>query len=633
MHGSRVLPALGVLVVLTGVPAFLRASTGTATLELEVTQGMQYVDHAVHGTNAIPLVAGRTTIVRTSVSRGIPTAGVRGPVTGVRAELKVEPARGIPAAGSPVVSRPLNRREFRTFLNSSPKPGRESPDSTLNFRVRDLPPGLWDFTVEIEVRLRRGATVTGSGTARLKAVEPRQLRIRLVPLQFTDGDDAVVRLPPDPAKLDDAVWLLKAAYPLPDDVEILWESSVDLPTLDRSCARVVDHSRPDPAPPVDEPQTDVEEVLRGLKAMWSCEVDSGAVSADLLYYGFMEPFPAGPYEHPGLGDEGTGCSHVFGWSHGPVGVGTTRSDVAGKVLCHEVGHMFDLSHCGGGGCGPDSCDLAGQVGWDVYGGPRPSSTQHGLDSFMVCGEPTTEVWVTPGNFRKSVETLKTGSSFWWTEADPVSDRPAAGALVIQGALKDDGRRLAWLDPIFRFPWRIPPTPEASRGDYVVEASDAQHQTVVSRRFSGQLRVELEKGAVGLTPGFFSVVLPFPEEKEVETVSIRRVGSVLRAVTRSRGLPALDIAEPQSRSVLEKETVIRWSVEDADTESDNMLFHVVYSPDGGGSFEPVAVNLKRNQTVFDPKKFAGSSNGLLRVLVSDGLNTAFADVTALRVTTN
>jgi hypothetical protein len=94
-------------------------------------------------------------------------------------------------------------------------------------------------------------------------------------------------------------------------------------------------------------------------------------------------------------------------------------------------------------------------------------------------------------------------------------------------------------------------------------------------------------------------------------------------------PTVGIVEPLPGTTIGRETRVIWEAEDPDTPMDQLLFQVAYSPDNGSSFVPVAVDQTGNEAIFDATQVAPSrGTGLIRVFVSDGLNTSFADVAEL-----
>ncbi|MCI0692305.1 hypothetical protein L0337_09915 [candidate division KSB1 bacterium] len=64
----------------------------------------------------------------------------------------------------------------------------------------------------------------------------------------------------------------------------------------------------------------------------------------------------------------------------------------------------------------------------------------------------------------------------------------------------------------------------------------------------------------------------------------------------------------------------------------MLYQLAFSPDAGRSWVPIGVDVKRTSFTFNSTEIPRSQgNGVIRVFVSDGLNTAFADVSGLTTT--
>lgn len=200
-------------------------------------------------------------------------------------------------------------------------------------------------------------------------------------------------------------------------------------------------------------------------------------------------------------------------------------------------------------------------------------------------------------------------------------------LGIRGSVTPSGDGIDLLDPILRYPWKISPTPADASGPYELEAADADRTAVVVRRFDARQRAESPGDGAGFTDGFFSLVVPFPVDKDAETVSIRRGGAVLWAMTRSSFRPEIGSIALSPALISTQPITVQWSVADADTPAGELFQQVVYSFDGGESFEPVAVDLEASVATFDPGRFLPGLPGqsLLRIIVSDGLNSVFKDV--------
>ncbi len=66
----------------------------------------------------------------------------------------------------------------------------------------------------------------------------------------------------------------------------------------------------------------------------------------------------------------------------------------------------------------------------------------------------------------------------------------------------------------------------------------------------------------------------------------------------------------------------WNASDPD--NDPLTFEVAYSMDNGVSFQPVAAGISGLTTLIDTESLGGSGTAVLRVMASDGVNTAYAD---------
>jgi hypothetical protein len=60
-----------------------------------------------------------------------------------------------------------------------------------------------------------------------------------------------------------------------------------------------------------------------------------------------------------------------------------------------------------------------------------------------------------------------------------------------------------------------------------------------------------------------------------------------------------------------------------------MYQLAYSPNGGRNWVPIGVGIRATSFTFNSAEVQRSEgSGAIRVFVSDGLNTAFADVTGL-----
>jgi hypothetical protein len=134
-------------------------------------------------------------------------------------------------------------------------------------------------------------------------------------------------------------------------------------------------------------------------------------------------------------------------------------------------------------------------------------------------------------------------------------------------------------------------------------------------------------------GFFDVKVRVPTGLVATNVQIMAPGNPnpVGRLVRSSIKPVVQILSPANGAQLGASTLISFSVSDADSPTTNRQCQIVYSPNDGVTWFPVAVNLPGSVTfaLFDSSQIVESSGqGRIRVIASDGLNTGYADVTGL-----
>ncbi|MGH9379262.1 MAG: hypothetical protein ACRD2Z_01415, partial [Thermoanaerobaculia bacterium] len=211
-------------------------------------------------------------------------------------------------------------------------------------------------------------------------------------------------------------------------------------------------------------------------------------------------------------------------------------------------------------------------------------------------------------------------------------QPAAGTAVIaiQGRFDPSGARIEKMEPAFRFPWPRGASPERPGDRYVAEVIDGE-RTVYRRSFNALVAADTETEEV--TYGFFEVRIPMPPERRAVGLRIRDAEDPERIYFQATGSqpPTLTLTAPEPGSTLGTTTTVAWRVEDPDTRPAAMQLQIAYSHDGGESWVPLLVDVEgtQNSVVVNTREIRRSDGrGVIRVFVSDGLNTHFADVEGL-----
>ena len=114
---------------------------------------------------------------------------------------------------------------------------------------------------------------------------------------------------------------------------------------------------------------------------------------------------------------------------------------------------------------------------------------------------------------------------------------------------------------------------------------------------------------------FNVIATYPEG--TTWVEVLKNGEVLARLEQSQNPPTVQVLTPNGGEVLEGygEFVISWS--SFDTDGNDLLHNIFFSADGGQTWNIVAAGIGGNQFTWSLADVPGTSQGLIRVEVTDG----------------
>lgn len=297
---------------------------------------------------------------------------------------------------------------------------------------------------------------------------------------------------------------------------------------------------------------------------------------------------------PGNPFSGNGAAQI----NGRVSFGNTDTTRHIRTFAHELGHNFGLQH--------NNRTLTPQVGIDVenaigLGQLKAAS----LYDIMVGGQftPSAFVDVTTYNYLNNHALLQCGA-----------DEQGGGSdyLFVTGLVDEAGN--ATLNPTYRLDGANTFTPSDPAGNFVLQIHTAQGE-LREVRFSAEADSEIHTGPLGAA---FALVIP--NDPNITRLTLLRDGQTQDQLTRSSNAPVGGFVGLSA--VLQGETTLAW--EGADPDGDVLTYSVQYSPDGGQTLVAVAVNETGNQFTVDANSLPASPNGLLRLIVTDGLNTTTVD---------
>ncbi|MBI1303129.1 MAG: hypothetical protein GC172_05015 [Phycisphaera sp.] len=552
---------------------------------IEVSQGLQT------STNSLAFVARNATSVRVKVSLN----GSPAPVSGVDAVLRVY-ADGIEIPSSPVYS-------TNGPIVAPVSPNSASIDHTLNFLCAPPQSAAVTFTVTVNPFRTVAETNHANNTA---SFGPRAFLCR----KFVDLAYVPINYPlagglPSAALIEPGMGdrFLRGIFktgdwnyhrsPLPP---LLWTPNVN---------------------------SSVTALLNTLNDIRQNQIPAAGYARPDFVYGWL---PGNPFS-------GNGAAISVG---GSVAFGNTELSRFQRTFAHEIGHLWGLNHHN---------STIGVTAFDVQHLLRePLGLAQVMPAtrrdVMVAGLTTPDAWVWANTYNTAiadpraqcVDGLGGDGGEGDGRAEPPSD--AIDVLRIAGTHDHLAREVRLFPAALHE--RVAPTRDDPRGNVAVEGYGADGALLAAVRVD--TRTCIESCA---QEGHFhdETVLLANLPKEVDGAEIVRVvvrevglgasGRVLAEAQRSPTQPEIasfavapaeigpigfDPAVDALAGMLRAE----WSVTDAD--GDPLVVDLLYSPDGGAAWFPVAVGLAESAFEFDSAHLPASRgrNGLFRIDVRDGL---------------
>ncbi len=600
---------------------------------IRVTQTVQ------NSVNAVPLVAGKRTVVR---GWAIPVSGTD-PAENFQAVLHAY-INGHELAGSPLAQDP-HWWKNSTLSNSATY---DDPDelSTLNFTL----PLEWTqagkITFAIEVTPQPGTPSSGAShttsidaTFAAPARWPTPLTVYYWPVCFASPTaPAPPEACPDNHFYPAADSTLRQLLPVPEGGLIYRPLPVGAFYLDLGALKVsLDND--------DELDKLMARVRRAFIMLY---LGLGLENMDQL----VMWAPAGP---PGVAAQADAPYYKGGYGRVVVAFANVSKPTS-ETLAHEMGHNLNLRHtarhtqvpCDTSKDDPTTTwpyqdiDLHGFV-WDWFKRGGGGSIGHGLgpaigsDIMSYCFErqqfPSawTFDYLFHANMKTPTDSYGPFGGMTVNENQPASLRRRAQSttggvkvLLAGGSVSKEGTQVQW-QPVYSLPaTTLPLVPSNPTGNHCLVFSVSSGPPT---NYCFDLNFHDAINGADLTQDSFTFLVPAPDG--LNRVSLMRNGQELGALTAGAAAPVVSWQNPVPGAVWQAvPQTLRWTASDPD--GDPLSHMLLYSPDNGSTWLPLHTELTAPSFTFDAATIQGGNQVWFRVITSDGIHTSSADVGPITV---
>lgn len=315
---------------------------------------------------------------------------------------------------------------------------------------------------------------------------------------------------------------------------------------------------------------------------------------------------------------------------GSVAIGIANH---GEIMAHEVGHNFGRQHTD---C-PDPNSNNVDPAYPIYRNPQGvpytkgsigefgfhSLTQtvydpaSSFDFMSYCGPK----WVSPYTYEALFDAIGAPD----VQAARVAS-PAQSTYLLMIGEVNSATDTGTLGSIYMYPKPTGTNDAVGEGDYRVDLQDAQGQVLFMRNFVPNIIAH--SGGNSPIKGW-NQVMPFITGAQKLVLS--HAGKRLDERLISAHAPTITLLAPQNATELTGLVEVRWQSTDAD--GDNLLYSIQYSADGGETWYAAAVDLTGTSYALDTTQLAGTTQGKLRILATDGVNTTAVETTQMFTVAN
>jgi hypothetical protein len=169
-----------------------------------------------------------------------------------------------------------------------------------------------------------------------------------------------------------------------------------------------------------------------------------------------------------------------------------------------------------------------------------------------------------------------------------------------------------------------PITSPAPGEYKIRILDDYGQVIQETPFEVYFWMSVDTiGRVDLDTTFFAFTVPYPDTSKFQIARIQMTHneSVLAERTVSANTPTVNMVFPNGGELLHVDSsyTISWSGDDLD--DDTLNYCVLFTDDGGNNWQTLVVEIPDTQFVWNTSNLSPGDEYKIRVIVTDGINTA------------
>ena len=335
----------------------------------------------------------------------------------------------------------------------------------------------------------------------------------------------------------------------------------------------------------------------------------------------------------GAQDDADGAPVRLGYAQigGATGFGVDHRNAANlpdqmaEALAHEIGHNRGLGHPNTGKelCWPFGTDASiRETGFNVtsksvLGGDQPDLMHSQQLTWLspytwmrLAGKPYSKEWAKVGPGCAAASTFE---STLRAQANM-----SQAVMLVRGTVYRDGS--ATIESPFITIGSSTPDLAGPDTAYCLELWSNDGAVLASHCFDLPF-VDVESETPTDTASF-AAALPFDDD--AAWLVLRYGATILAARGRSIRPPELQVLSVDAGTPGADSLHVGWTASGGDQDNNPLRYTLLYSPDAGTSWTPVAVDIDTSSLDLDTSSWAGSDQAQIRVLVSDGFLTSTGD---------